>query len=116
MHYIESPEARALVASIFAACQEGRPDDAQEGWERLQYMGPMPSLTQVIPAYILVARGRYGEALQHMNQLPDDLSPSTRAMCMRMAGDPMWHSVAQAAAEDPDPIVSQGMRQLLELR
>jgi len=116
MQYIESPEAQEIVQSIFAACQEGRADEAQAQWERLQYLGPLPELAQVIPAYILMARGRSVEALRYMNELPEDLSPSTRVVCLRMAGDPTWESGAQALQEnDPDPLVRDSMRRLLEI-
>jgi hypothetical protein len=114
MNYIESPEARALVQSIFNACAECRADDAEADWQRLQYLGPLPDLTQVIPAFIMMSRGQYIDALRYMNELPEDLSPSTRVICLRMAGDPTWRSAADALMDDPDPTVREAMRQLVD--
>ena len=114
MNHIESPEARALVQSIFQACAECRADDAEAGWQRLQYLGPLPDLASVIPAFIMMSRGQNIDALRYMNELPEDLSPSTKVVCLRMAGDPTWRSAAEALMDDPDPQVREAMRQLMD--
>ncbi|MCM5679540.1 HrpB1 family type III secretion system apparatus protein [Schlegelella sp. S2-27] len=114
MNHIESPEARELVQSIFKACAECRADDAEADWHRLQYLGPLPELTKVIPAFIMMSRGQNLDALRYMNELPEDLSPSTKVVCLRMVGDPTWRSAADALMDDPDPTVREAMRQLVE--
>jgi hypothetical protein len=108
-----STEAQALVQAIFAACGEGRADDAESGWEQLQALEPLPPLAAVIPAFIMMCRGRHLDALQYMNGLPEDFSPETRALCLRQVGDPTWESIARELLEDADPDLREGAQQML---
>lgn len=107
-------EAPELVRAIFAACGEGRADDAESGWDRLQAFEPLPPLAAVIPAFIMMSRGRHLDALQYVNGLPEDLSPETRALCLRQLGDPTWESIARELADSDDPGLREGARQMLE--
>jgi len=112
--YITSPEGQELIKSIMQACQEGRPDEAQAQWEQLQGMGELPKLAEAIPVYIMLARGHTKDALQYMNGMPDDFSPETRMLCLRMAGDPTWYSLARQLEDSPDLLIRDGVRALLE--
>ncbi|HUG24827.1 HrpB1 family type III secretion system apparatus protein [Piscinibacter sp.] len=113
MNHIESPEAQELTRSIFKACAENRADQAEADWQQLQYMGPLPELAKVIPAFIMLSRGQNVDAMRYMNELPHDLSPSTRVLCMRAADDPTWRSSAEALMDDPDPLVREAVHKLI---
>jgi len=107
-------ECTELLNEIFKACWEGRPDDAQARWERLQEFNSLPEGVQVIPAHIMLARGQKREALQFISSLPDDLCPATRMLCLRNMDDPTWVSVARELENSPNAEIREGARSMLE--
>jgi type III secretion protein HrpB1 len=112
----EAPHARdatALARSVVASICAGRIDEAEATLAQLHECCPASRDVLAFPVMIALQRGRAHDAWQLVNHLPDDQSPELKALCLRMLGDPLWHGLATAHADSPDPHVRTAMRQLL---
>ena len=107
-------EVRQLADTLRGALADGRIGDAESTWNLLQDAGDLAPESQSVPALILLAQGDTLAALQRLNELPGDLCPQLRVLCLRMLGDPSWHGEALALEDHPNPEIQSAVRRLLD--
>jgi type III secretion protein HrpB1 len=106
-------EATSLAQRIVARITSGELDEAETLLGQLHASNPASRDVLVFPVMIAVLRGQLHDAWQLVNGLPDERCPELKAFCLRMLGDPTWHSYAIANEDSADPYVRQAMRHLL---
>jgi type III secretion protein HrpB1 len=106
-------EATSLAQRIVARITSGELDEAEALLGQLHASNPASRDVLVFPVMIAVLRGQLHDAWQMVNGLPDERCPELKAFCLRMLGDPTWHSYAIANEDSADPYVRQAMRHLL---
>ncbi len=109
-----SPEAAALVQRLIASIRSNALDEAEALYTQLCEVRPAAAQDMLVfPTVIAIQRGRTLDALRYLNSLPEDRCPELKAICLRLLGDPTWHSYAETQVDAPDPYVRKAMRQLL---
>lgn len=106
-------EGTSLAQRIVSCITSGKLDEAETLLEQLHASNPASRDFLVFPVMIAILRGRPHDAWQLVNGLPDERCPELKAFCLRMLGDPTWHSYAVANEDSADPYVQRAMRHLL---
>ena len=106
----------ALAHALVDKLRAGRLDEADALYQQLCETHAAAQDMLVFPVLIAIQRGRPLDALQQVNNLPDDRHPELRALCLQMLGDPSWHGEATALLDSPDPDIRKAMGQLLGRR
>ncbi|GAB7524074.1 HrpB1 family type III secretion system apparatus protein [Paraburkholderia sp. 2C] len=106
-------EAASLARSIVDCIKTSRLDDADALLEHMHTEYPETREILAFPVMIAIQRGRPHDAWQMVNGLPDERCPELKALCLRVLGDPTWHSFAVAHEDSADPYIQRTMRQLL---
>jgi hypothetical protein len=101
--------ARRLVAAI----KDDDLDEADRLYEILCKFLPEEDMF-TFKVFLMIQRGLAVEALQLINEFPEDTCPELKAVCLNLLNDPTWHSVAESLVDSPDPVVRKAMRQMLE--
>ncbi|TKC77970.1 hypothetical protein FAZ69_32350 [Trinickia terrae] len=106
-------EAPAMAQAVIERLQGNDADEAEVLLAQMNEAYPETRDFLIFPVTIALLRGRPHDAWQLVNGLPEDRSPELKALCLKMLGDPLWHSYATAHEDSQDPFVRLAMRKLL---
>lgn len=104
-----------LAPRMIEAIKDDRIDEAEAIYETICASTPDADDLLVFPVVFAIQRGQVNEALQIINDLPEDKCPELKAICLNLIKDPTWHAVALSQENNPDPHVRKAMRELLGL-
>ena len=111
----EQIDIAVLAPLMVEALKDDRIDEAEAIYETICASMPEAEDLLVFPVMFAIQRGQVFEALQIINDLPEDRCPELKAICLNLIEDPTWHAVALAQENNPDPYVRKAMRELLGL-
>ena len=106
-------DPKQAARDLAAAIKDDRLDDAETLYEALSEVMNEDDLL-AFRVFITIQRGRVLEALQFINELPEDRCPELKVICLHLIKDPTWQSMAESLEDSTDPTVSKAMRQLLQ--
>ena len=111
---IDTENDPKLVAPRFvAALKDDRLDEAESLYEILCKVIPESELL-TFRVFLLIQQGRLLDALQFINEFPENRCPELKVICLNLLKDPTWQSLAESLEDSPDPAVRKAMRQVLE--
>ena len=82
----------------------------------LRGLSPVHPDVLLINTMITIREGRTTDALCHINDLPEDVAPEVKVLCLYFAQDPTWEGLARELAENSrDEDVRRSMSELIEV-
>ncbi len=106
-------EAETVARNMVEALRDNRLDEAQSLLNELNVLKPEVKDFLIFPVLIAIQRGQVREALQLVNDQPEDSCPELKALCLYILEDPSWQGIAESLEDSGDANVRQAMRQLL---